>query len=56
MKIVNIFFSAILGFTIAHKAIEDPDEHLLNRDHEATNTLDTGSLKIPEEIHSYPLL
>lgn len=57
MKIAKVFISAFIGFTIAHKTVEDPDEHLLNRDHEvATNTLDSTGVKIPEEITDYALL
>jgi len=55
MKFVQTFLSAIVGFSMAHKTVEDPDEILLNRDHEMTDTLEKHD-PIVESITSYPLL
>ena len=55
MKFVQIFLSAIVGLTSAHRTVEDPDEILLNRDHEVSDTLEKHD-PIVEKLESYPLL
>ena len=58
MKFVNIIIGALVGLTAAHRTVEDPDEQLLNREHDSEVNLDISGLGsiIPEVVTDYALL